>query len=40
MTYAEMKKAVAEMIANGESLHGWAREIAIEMALEEMESEK
>jgi hypothetical protein len=37
MTYAELKIKVAEMVANGEPLHGMARDIAIELALEELE---
>ena len=31
------EEIVLEMMAKGESLHGWARDIAIEMALREKE---
>ena len=37
MTYAEMVKIVKKAIANGEKLHGWMRDIAIDIALEEAE---
>lgn len=37
MTYKELKAKVAEMVKKGEKLHGYALEIAIEMALEEKE---
>lgn len=39
MTYAEMKNYIANAIANGEPLHGWARDMAIDFALEELEDE-
>lgn len=38
MTYKEMKEMVKKMIENGEKLHGWAMEVAVEMALEEKEA--
>lgn len=37
MTYEEMKKYIAEKIEKGEPLHGWARDLAIELALEDLE---
>lgn len=37
MTYKEMVKIVKQAIANGEKLHGWMRDIAIDIALEEAE---
>lgn len=37
MTYAEIKEYIERKIANGEPLHGDARELAIELALQEME---
>lgn len=37
MTYAEMKAYITEKIEKGETLHGWARDLAIELALEELE---
>lgn len=37
MTYAEMREYIEKKIANGEPLHGWARDLAIELALEEKE---
>lgn len=37
----KMEEKVLEMIENGVNLHGWAREVAIEMTLREMaENEK
>jgi len=37
----KMEEKVLEMIENGVDLHGWAREVAVEMALREMaENEK
>ena len=37
----KMEEKVLEMIENGVNLHGWAREVAVEMALREMaENEK
>ena len=32
----KMEEKVLEMIENGVNLHGWAREVAVEMALREM----
>ena len=40
MTMNEMRDEVRRMIANGERLHGIALEIAIEIALEEIENEE
>lgn len=37
--YEELIGRVKEMIAKGEPLHGLAMDIAIELALEEMEEE-
>lgn len=39
MTYNELKEMVKKAIRNGEKLHGWMRDIAIDIALEEMEKE-
>lgn len=37
----KMEEKVLEMIESGVNLHGWAREVAVEMALREMaENEK
>ena len=37
----KMEEKVLEMLAEGKTLHGWAREVAIEMTLREMaENEK
>ena len=36
----KIEEKVLEMINNGEVLHGWARDIAIEMALREMEEDE
>lgn len=36
----EIEKKVLEMRKNGENLHGWAREILIEMQLREKEEQK
>lgn len=38
MTMLEMENKIREIIREGKPLHGWAREIAIEMALREMEA--
>jgi hypothetical protein len=37
MTYEEIKAYINNKIANGEPLHGYARELAIELALNEKE---
>lgn len=39
MNMQEMKAIVAEKIRKGEPIHGFMREIAIEIALDEMEKE-
>lgn len=36
----EVEKEVLQMVAEGKSLHGWAREVLIEMILREVEEEK
>lgn len=36
----EMEKKVLEMVKAGKPLHGWAREVLMEMTLREMEDEK
>ena len=38
MTMLEMENKVKKMIHEGKPLHGLAREIAVEMALREMEA--
>lgn len=35
----DIERAVAKMVAEGKSIHGWAREVLIEMTLREMEKE-
>ena len=39
MTYEEMIARVKEAIEMGKPLHGWMMDIAIDLALEEMEKE-
>lgn len=39
MTYEEMIARVKGMIEAGTPLHGWAMDIAIDLALEELEEE-
>jgi len=39
MTYTEMREYVKSLIREGKPLHGLARDIAVEMALEQMERE-
>ena len=36
----ELEKKVLEMVKNGEKLHGFAKEVLVEMTLREMEEEK
>lgn len=38
--YNEIERMVLEMVKNGEPIHGFAREVLIEMTLREMEEEK
>ena len=40
MTYKEMVEKVKKAIRNGEKLHGWMRDIAIDIALAEMEAKE
>jgi len=35
----ELERKVAQMVAEGKSLHGFAREVLMEMTLREMENE-
>lgn len=37
MTMTEMEKRVFEMVKNGEPIHGWAREVLMEITLRELE---
>ena len=36
----KIEKKVLEMINEGKPLHGWAREVAVEMALREQEEKE
>ena len=36
----EIEKKVLQMVADGKPLHGWAREVLVEMTLREMEEKK
>lgn len=40
MKYNEMVEIVKKNIAEGKPLHGWMRDIAIDIALDEMDEEK
>ena len=40
MTKKGMEKKVLEMVKNGQSVRGWAREVLVDMALDEMEEEE